>query len=253
MFSTLDSTLQRFVGLVLALAIFGGWIGLLGVALFAFELSWATLPFAIGIAAVLCWLCVGLFIVSHDAMHGSLVPGAPRLNAAIGTAMLFLYAGFSFEKLRAAHFAHHKAPGTDSDPDFAANHPRSFWAWYATFLLRYFGMGSLVFVTAVFWLLHLGLEVPLGNVLLFYAVPSIASSLQLFYFGTFRPHRHSDDAFADRHNARSDDFSILASFLSCFHFGYHLEHHHHPHVPWWALPATRREMSARNIEEGAGA
>lgn len=253
MLRALDSAFQPLVGLLLALAIVGSWLGLHYFALFVFDLNWATAPLSLPMVATLCWLSVGLFIVSHDAMHGSLVPGAPRVNAAIGTALLFLYAGFSYDKLRAAHHAHHKAPGTHRDPDFDAENPRGFWRWYATFLRRYFGLGAFLYVTGVLCVLHLGFGVPFGKVLLFYAVPAIASSLQLFYFGTFRPHRHGPDGFADRHNARSDDFSTLASFLTCFHFGYHLEHHHHPHVPWWALPDARREMGAKPVEEGAGA
>ena len=46
--------------------------------------------------------------------------------------------------------------------------------------------------------------------------------------------------FADHHNARSDDFTTLTSLATCFHFGYHLEHHRRPDVPWWALPDARR-------------
>jgi beta-carotene ketolase (CrtW type) len=30
------------------------------------------------------------------------------------------------------------------------------------------------------------------------------------------------------------------SLLTCFHFGYHHEHHDTPWVPWWKLPAQRR-------------
>ena len=32
----------------------------------------------------------------------------------------------------------------------------------------------------------------------------------------------------------------LVSFVSCYHFGYHWEHHVAPHVPWWRLPEARR-------------
>ena len=113
-------TWQQIIGLALALAVFGGWVCLHAYALFVFELSWASLPLALTMALVLCWLSVGLFIISHDAMHGSLVPGSPRANAAIGTVLLFLYAGFSFESLRKAHFAHHRHAGTARDPDFDA-------------------------------------------------------------------------------------------------------------------------------------
>ena len=61
---------------------------------------------------VQCWLSVGLFIVSHDAMHGSLVPGGGRINDMIGGFLLFVYAGFAWKRMRSAHLAHHKAPGT---------------------------------------------------------------------------------------------------------------------------------------------
>ena len=89
------------------------------------------------------------------------------------------------------------------------------------------------------------LGAPVQNVVLFYGLPSLLSSLQLFYFGTFRPHRHEEEAFIDRHNARSNQFGYLASLLTCFHFGYHHEHHTQPWVPWWALPSTWREEQGR--------
>jgi len=59
--------------------------------------------------------------------------------------------------------------------------------------------------------------------------------------GTFRPHHHVEGkGFADTHNARSNDFGTLASLATCFHFGYHLEHHRRPDVPWWALPGAKK-------------
>ena len=74
-------------------------------------------------------------------------------------------------------------------------------------------------------------------VLLFWGVPAILSSLQLFAFGTWLPHRRGEQPFADRHRARSSGFGWFASLLTCFHFGYHHEHHDMPHLPWWRLPA----------------
>ena len=65
------------------------------------------------------------------------------------------------------------------------------------------------------------------------------SSLQLFAFGTWLPHRRGEQPFADRHRARSSGFGWLASLLTCFHFGYHHEHHLWPGVPWWRLPRVR--------------
>ena len=249
----LDSGFQPLIGLTLAALILASWVGLHAFALFAFDLSWPTAPLALLLCATLCWLSVGLFIVSHDAMHGSLVPGAPRINSFVGSALLFLYAGFSFDRLRNAHFAHHRRAGTAHDPDFDAENPRALLPWYGTFLRRYFGIGSAIYIGSIVVLLTFGLGVPYEKMLLFYALPSIASSFQLFYFGTYRPHRHGDEPFEDRHRARSDEFGTLASFLTCFHFGYHLEHHHHPHLPWWALPMARKSRSAPATEEGAGA
>ena len=74
----------------------------------------------------------------------------------------------------------------------------------------------------------------------FWPLPSILASIQLFVFGTWLPHRPDHDAFPDRHNARSTRFGRPLSLLTCFHFGgYHHEHHLYPSVPWWQLPSTR--------------
>lgn len=235
---------QAGIGLMLAAAIAGSWLAIHAYGMFVFELSWTNWPFALALALVQCWLSVGVFIVSHDAMHGSLAPGHPRINGAIGAVLLALYAGFGWRQLRDAHFSHHKLSGHAGDPDFDEHNPGHFWRWYGTFFRRYFGWRSLVFVHMVVGIYWLVLDIPMVQIVLLYGLPALGSSLQLFYFGTFRPHRHDTDegaaGFADRHNTRSDNFGVLASLASCFHFGYHLEHHRRPDVPWWALPAARR-------------
>jgi len=240
---------QAATGLVLAAAIFGAWVLVHVWAIFVFHLDWRSLPLALGAAAVQCWLSVGLFIVSHDAMHGSLAPGRPRLNAAVGATLLFLYAGFGWRKMRDAHFAHHGAPGSRDDPDFDADHPRHFGRWYLSFLKRYFGWRSGLYVSLVVATYWLAFGVPMAKIVLLYGLPAIGSSLQLFYFGTFRPHRHDEGSFADRHNARSEAFGPALSLATCFHFGYHHEHHLSPHVPWWGLPARRRLNMAAASED----
>ena len=235
---------QRGVGIALALAIAGSWLAIHAYAMFVFRVTWDNWPLALIMAGVQCWLSVGVFIICHDAMHGSLVPGKPRVNGVIGAVMLALYAGFAWKHLRDAHFAHHKLAGQAGDPDFDEHHPDNFWRWYATFFRRYFGWRSILFVHTVVGIYWLVLDIPMAQIVLLYGLPALASSLQLFYFGTFRPHRHlpdeAPDGFADRHNTRSEDFGTLASLASCFHFGYHLEHHRRPDVPWWALPGARR-------------
>lgn len=241
---------QAATGLALAALVFAGWLSLHIYGLFVFELSWSTVPVALVMAALQCWLSVGLFIVSHDAMHGSLVPGGRRINGMIGASLLFLYAGFVWSRMRDAHFAHHRHAGREGDPDFDEHHPTTFWRWYATFIGRYFGWNSVLFVNfvvAVYWLV---LDVPIAQIVLLYGAPAILSSLQLFYFGTWRPHNHRHGTFADRHNARSESFGTLASLATCYHFGYHHEHHLAPNVPWWRLPSHRRRQ-LRSAEKPA--
>jgi beta-carotene/zeaxanthin 4-ketolase len=238
---------QTLIGLSLAALIFGTWLAVHLWAMFFYRIdggNWWLVPF---VFALQCWLMVGMFIVAHDAMHGSLSPAAPKLGAAIGAVMLFLYAGFAWRRMRDAHFDHHRHVGTAGDPDFNADNPRDFWPWYATFLRRYFGLVSLLWVSAVVWTSWLAFDVPMANIVLLYGLPAIASSVQLFAFGTWRPHRHHADGFPDHHNARTNDFSPLASLLTCFHFGYHHEHHLYPGTPWWALPAAHRRYVAQTV------
>jgi len=231
---------QQLVGLMLSASILGCWLLLHIFAVFFLRLNGAEWIVAPLLIAVICWLNVGMFIVAHDAMHGSLAPGRPALNRAIGRTALLLYAGFWYDSLLPEHMEHHRSPGTKSDPDFSVTHPTRFWPWYLGFFLHYFRWRQLAVLTAMVAVyLLLGASYP--NLLLFWALPAILSSLQLFYFGTYRPHRHETAAFADDHRARTSEFGWLASLLSCFHFGYHHEHHLKPHLPWWRLPEARRQ------------
>jgi len=241
--------MQGVIGLALALAVAGSWLGIHAYAMFVFELSWSNWPFALAMAVVQCWLSVGVFIICHDAMHGTLTPGHQRLSAGIARVLLFLYAGFQWRDLRDAHLTHHKLAGHAGDPDFDENNPAHFGKWYATFFKRYFGWQSLLFVHAVVAVYWLVIGIPMVQIVALYGAPALLSSLQLFYFGTYRPHHHvADKPFADKHNARSDGFATWASLATCFHFGYHLEHHRRPDVPWWALPAAHAAGVARDCD-----
>ena len=235
---------QTLAGLALAAAIGLAWAALHVWGVFFQLLEGRALLAAPLLVAVLCWLNVGLFIVAHDAMHGSLAPGRPAVNLWAGRAALALYAGFSFDRLLPKHHAHHRHPGTADDPDFSADHPRRFWPWYYTFFRRYFGLREFAVLSALTALYLFVLGASYANLLLFWALPALLSSLQLFLFGTFLPHRHEEAPFADAHNARSNGYGRLLSLLTCFHFGYHYEHHRAPHVPWWRLPEERAKASA---------
>ena len=244
---------QTRVGLALAAAVIGGWTALHLFGVFLYRPIGTGRLLAPLLIAVQSWLGVGLFIVAHDAMHGSLAVGRSRVNAAVGRLAVTLYnPGFAYRLLESSHHAHHRAPGTAADPDFHPDRPRAFAAWFLRFFRTYFGWPEFARLTVVLVVYLFVFRVRPLNAALFWGLPAIASALQLFYFGTWLPHRHTqDDAldgqFADRHRARSLEFGWLGSLLACFHFGYHLEHHHSPGTPWWALPryrAGRRETAS---------
>ncbi|WP_296619654.1 fatty acid desaturase [Rhizorhabdus sp.] len=235
--------LPRSRGLLLAGLVLGTWAALHIWSVFLIEIDRTPLWLTSSLILLLCWLSVGLFIVAHDAMHGSLAPGRPGLSRAIGRLCLFVYAGFSFDRLLPKHMAHHRHAGTAEDPDFHAPAPRDVFRWYGAFFRQYFGLRELAMMSAMIAVYLFLLGARYENLLLFWALPSILSSMQLFFFGTYLPHCAGDD-FVDRHRARSADVPVWASLLSCYHFGYHHEHHRWPHVPWWGLPAARRRAKA---------
>ncbi len=237
---------QTAVGLSLAAAVIGGWLALHVIGVFLYTPSrdgWAWAP---PLALVQSWLGVGLFITAHDAMHGSLAVGRPKLNAGVGRLTVALYnPGFAYAKLYASHHAHHRAPGTASDPDFHPDRPHAYFAWFVRFFCFYFRVGECARLAVALAVYLLVLHARPLNLALFWGLPALGSAVQLFTFGTWLPHRHLGRAdatgFQDRHRARSQSFGWWLSLLTCFHFGYHLEHHHAPGTPWWRLPRYRAE------------
>lgn len=228
------------IGVGLAAAIVTGWVATHVVSVFLLDINAETMALVPVVVALQSWLSVGLFIVAHDAIHGTLAPSNKVLNNTVGRIAINLYGGFNFDKLARAHHLHHRHSGTEADPDFSTRHPENPVLWALVFFGRHLTWRVLVFFPLVFNVeLHvLGAE--RLNLLLFFCLPAVLSAFQLFYFGTFLPHQHDDSsAFADEHRARSSDFAPLVSLLTCYHFGYHHEHHLYPYVPWWKLPRVR--------------
>ena len=248
----MDARRQGTVGLVLAGLVIGAWLANHVALVWVLRPLEAPLVVAAAVA-VQVWLSVGLFIVAHDAMHGSLVPFRPRANEAVGSVALGLYAGFPWAELLRKHHEHHRYAGTERDPDFSASHPTSPALWYLGFMRGYMSWGLFAWITLLVSLYCVALEVlhpqPWRwlHAFVFWLFPSLVASMQLFYFGTYRPHRHEEagrPGFDDRHNSRSNEYPAWLSLLTCFHFGYHHEHHLAPSVPWWRLPALRRLRAA---------
>lgn len=226
-------------GLLAAAVVIASWLGCLA-ALLVVDLSD---PVMLGVGpvgmALQTFLYTGLFITAHDAMHGSVAPNHKRLNDFIGTVAVTAYALFSFRRLHTRHWEHHDHPGSPGeDPDFHDGEHRGFFRWYFNFLTHYVTVWQIVGMAVVFNVLHHVVGIALPNLLLFWVAPAILSTFQLFYFGTYLPHREPHD-HDNPHNARSNAYSPFWSFVTCYHFGYHLEHHEHPGVPWWHLPAVR--------------
>ena len=192
------------------------------------------------------WIYTGLFITAHDAMHGSIHP-SPWLNRAIGQLCLGLYAGFDYSLLARKHHLHHQYPASDRDPDFHDGNTPNFWGWYAHFVCEHFSWRQAINLLLMFGTYTLVCQFDLAtpllgripNLLLFWVIPSLLSSLQLFYFGTFLPHREPDGGYLNPHRAQTISRSRWWSLMSCYHFGYHQEHHESPHIPWWQLDRSR--------------
>jgi beta-carotene ketolase (CrtW type) len=185
------------------------------------------------------FLYTGLFITAHDAMHGTIAPKHKKLNHFLGTVCVILYALFSFEKLRTEHRKHHAHPADADDPDFHDGEHDGFWSWYLHFMKNYVTWKQILgMAVALNVMLHI-FDISLANLLVFWIAPSLASTLQLFYFGTYLPHRQPEKGYSDHHRSSSNDYSTLISFVTCYHFGYHWEHHEFPGVPWWQLPEVR--------------
>lgn len=171
-------------------------------------------------------LYTGLFITAHDAMHGT-VSSNRTLNNFIGQLCTLLYALFPFKKLNTKHHQHHRHVHTEEDPDY---HQGSFLFWYFSFIKQYLSWWQVLLMALIYNVLKVW--VPELNLLLFWVLPSLLSTLQLFYFGTWLPH-HGEHS--NVHQSRTQAKNHIFAFLSCYFFGYHYEHHDSPGTPWWRL------------------
>jgi beta-carotene ketolase (CrtW type) len=198
------------------------------------------------------FLHTGLFIVGHDAMHGTLVPRHRPLNDLLGALVLGLYAALPFRSCRAQHRRHHRATASAHDPDVHPDPGAGVLAWYTRFMAGYLSLPQMACLLAGWALLGLGASratpAAWANVLLFCTLPLVLSSAQLFLFGTYLPHRdgqrggHCGDG---SHQVRSLRLPPWLSLLACYHFGYHLEHHVAPQLAWYELPRFMAKGSRR--------
>jgi beta-carotene ketolase (CrtW type) len=228
---------RAWPGLALAATIVAAWSAVHVAGVYAWQPARHGWLAAVLLVALQTWLSTGLFILAHDCMHGSLVPGRPRANRRLGTLLVTLYAGFRYADLKRSHAEHHRWPGSERDPDFDPRETASFVGWFARFFRRHYRHRQLLVIGSLLAISILAFDAEPARLAAFWALPAMLSAVQLFAFGTYLPHRPAATAFADEHRARSSEMPQWASLLSCYHFGaFHHEHHLHPSVPWWRLP-----------------
>jgi len=242
--NTSQTLASSFTGLAIATTIILLWLTSL-VVLFTVDIN--SLPLVLIVLFVLArsFLQTGLFITTHEAIHQIISP-SKQINNLLGYITSFLYALLPDNILSENHRLHHRYPATDKDPDFYEENPDSYWAWYFNFMKEYQkgrqAWVLLIGMTVIFWT-FIGLQISLANIVLFWLIPILISSLQLFTFGVFLPHKNYPDGYSDSHHARSSTYALFWSFVSCYHFGYHWEHHQYPNLPWYKLPLARQSES----------
>jgi beta-carotene ketolase (CrtW type) len=235
-------------GLVFASIIISLWTGSL-----AFLLCFDTSKFPVWlIMSAIVWqtfLYTGLFITAHDAMHGSVFPQTKKINNLIGSLAVFLYGFFSYRQLLKKHWQHHHHPTSELDPDYHDGTKSNGICWYFHFMKGYWSWNQFIAMTIAYSLAKYALSISQTNLILFWIVPPVLSSVQLFYFGTFLPHREPEQGYVRPHCAQTIPLPVFWSFISCYHFGYHQEHHEYPHVPWWRLPAVYQQKVSPSFSD----
>ncbi len=231
---------RQHTGVLIALVIIVLWFATLAAGL-NLEVDYRS-PWLYLLILAQTHLYTGLFITAHDAMHGT-VSANKKLNTALGhiTALLFSY-NF-YHRLFPKHHEHHRFVATEKDPDY---HEGNFFAWYFSFLKQYITWQQIVLMAITFNLLKL--VFPVENLILLWMLPGVLATFQLFYFGTYLPHKghHSDK---NRHFSRSQAQNHLRAFLTCYFFGYHYEHHDSPGTPWWQLYKKKEEQQLKGYPE----
>lgn len=219
-------------GVIIALSIILFWFVSL-YFLLILDISWSNPLVYLGIL-IQTHLYTGLFITAHDAMHG-IVSENKKLNHTIGWFSALLFSYNFYWKLFPKHHEHHRFVATDKDPDY---HPSGkFFIWYLSFIRQYVSVWQILLMAVTFNILKLFL--PTENLVVFWMLPAVLSTLQLFYFGTYLPHMGESD---NKHHSNSQSKNHFWAFISCYFFGYHYEHHDSPGTPWWRLWKIKEEL-----------
>ena len=128
----MQSTDYQYKGIFIALLIMAFWFLHL---IFMLEqpLSFNNYYLYLGIL-VQTHLYTGLFITSHDSIHGVVAPKYTRVNRLLGQVCTLLFAFNRYSLLEKKHHWHHQFVNTEKDPDV---HQGNFFVWWFKFLIQY--------------------------------------------------------------------------------------------------------------------
>ena len=230
-------------GPAIAVAVMLLWLVTLSAYLLYVPFSFSSPVSYLGVLLI-THLYTGLFITAHDAMHGT-VSTNKKLNKRIGQVAAGLFAFNSYNQLINKHHDHHRHVATAQDPDYHNGH---FFSWYWHFLKEYISWQQVVLMAITFNVLKLVL--PTESVVAYWMLPAVLSTLQLFYFGTYLPHRKRYHTL-NKHKAGSQRLNHLWAFSSCYFFGYHYEHHLLPATPWWQLWKVKERVGQSQLAGAA--
>jgi beta-carotene ketolase (CrtW type) len=233
-------------GVIVAVAIIGIWVASL-LLLLLVDISKVNLLFILAAIVWQTFFCTGLFITAHDAMHGAVFRNNLKINHFIGTVSLILYGCLSYKSLLKKHWLHHHHPASELDPDFHDGQHKSFFPWYFHFMKNYWSWGQIIALTIIYNSVYYILHISRLDLALFWGIPSVLSSLQLFYYGTFLPHKEPENGYSEPSRAETISRPVWWSFITCYHFGYHREHHEYPHAPWWQLPRYYQKSELQTL------
>ena len=174
----------------------------------------------------LTWQYVGLFIIAHDLHHAEKPNWYQNI---LGRTSLLCYGGFLLEDFSEKHRLHHQYPGIDKkDPDFHDGNPIS---WYFNFMFRYINFYQGIIQISIYLLAkYCGIEDQ--STILFWLIPSLLASIQLFYYGTYLVHEKDG-------KIKTSNLPGWLITLTSYNFGYHQKHHQSPKVPWFELNDTK--------------
>lgn len=222
---------NNFTGLFWAFALLTLWLAHLSYVL-AHPLDFLS-PWTYVHVLIQTHLYTGLFITSHDAIHGVVSPAYPKLNHGLGWVCATLFAFNNYAVLRKKHHWHHDYVNTEQDPDV---HQGNFFVWWFKFMWQYVTWQQVLAMAITYNVLKIWL--PMENLIVYWEIPAILSTLQLFFFGTYLPHR-GEHAPENKTQSRSQKRNHVWAFISCYFFGYHYEHHAHPYLAWWKLAKAK--------------